>query len=43
MVIYDFDVVGLSVVPRKADAPLAVDANTPLFLPLSSQLLEPAL
>jgi hypothetical protein len=41
MVIDDFDVLGAAVRPSEADAPLVVDANAVLALPVSPQGLQP--
>jgi hypothetical protein len=40
VVIDDFDLVGITAFPAKADAPLIVDADTMLALPWSNQLLK---
>lgn len=41
MVVYDFDVERAAVVPAKADAPLIVDADTILTLPVARKLFKP--
>lgn len=40
MVIGDFDIPHVAVAPIKANAPLPVNANTPLALPIARQLLQ---
>ena len=40
MIIYDFDVASLSISPHEAHAPLIVDANAVLPLPVSGQGLQ---
>jgi len=41
MVIDDFDIVGIAIVPCKADAPLLVDPDCILSLPVSSESVKP--
>ena len=40
MVIDDFNVEGMSFIPRKADAPLVIDANTVLAFAFATEGLE---
>jgi hypothetical protein len=41
MVIHDLHIVGVAVLPAKADAPLIIDANAVLSLSIPSQRLRP--
>lgn len=41
MIVYDFNVVRVSVMPAKADPPLIVDANAVLALSVLGKLLQP--
>jgi hypothetical protein len=40
MVVYDLDIVGVSLTPAEADTPLVVDPNAILSFPVSSQFLK---
>lgn len=40
MIIYDFDVVSLSIAPLEADAPLVVDANTALSSAVTTEFFK---
>ena len=40
MIIYDFYIVGVAVMPLKAQPPLAIDPNTELPLPVAAQFLK---
>lgn len=41
MVIHDFNVVSVALIEAETHAPLLVNANTPLFLPIPCQLFQP--
>jgi hypothetical protein len=40
MIIYDLDIIGVSLTPTEADTPLVVDPNAIFSLPISSQFLK---
>ena len=40
MVIYNLDLVGIAILPHKANPPLIVNPNTVLALPVTMQLLQ---
>jgi len=40
MIIYDFNIVSVSLAPTEADTPLVIDPNAVLSLPVSSQFLK---
>jgi hypothetical protein len=41
MIVYDLDIVGISVAPTKADPPLVIDPNAVLSLSITGQPLQP--
>ena len=40
MIVYDLNIVSVSLVPAEADTPLVIDPNAVLSLPVSSQFLK---
>jgi hypothetical protein len=40
MIVYDLDIIGVSLIPTEADTPLFVDPDTVLSLPISGQFLK---
>jgi len=40
MIVYDLDIVSVSLAPTKTDAPLFIDPNAILFFPISGQFLK---
>jgi len=41
VIVHDFDFVGITLAPLKADAPLVVDADTVLAIPVTVQRFQP--
>jgi len=40
MIVYDLDIIGVSLIPTEADTPLFVDPDTVLSFPISGQFLK---